>query len=189
MKAISSLILTVLLLVPSLARAEHGLPSATDIPQLVAEYKADLDELAAEYYLDPGEFPNFDEPRFNRLVGYARILLERARISVDRGDVCRSVVWLYHSVRLLDRATNFAISANMSGSGHSDDLASLSEFRAETLLEDAIVLAGEDVPPFALSIALAMEEIGDQDGNNDEGDWARAVRAYAIGICVLFRSL
>lgn len=189
MKLLVSLTLTLSLLVPTLVRAEHGPPTASTVEVRVAQYQADLDELAIEFGFEPGEITTFDEPRFNRLMGYARILLERARTSADRGDLCHSVRWLAYSVRFLDAATNFGINAGMPGFGFSDDLASLSEFRAETLLEDLIVIAGDDVPPFALTFALRMEEIGDADGNNEEGDWATAARAYAVGVCVLARFL
>ena len=171
MKMFASLTLALFVLLHSLARADHGPPTAADVDELVGQYADRIDELAEEYGFELGELPTFDEPFFNRLLGHARVLVERTRTSLDHGDFCRATIWLYHSVRVLDRATNFGIAANMSGFGHSDDLASLTRARVEFFLEDLIVLAAaEGVPPHVLMIAAALEEAGDAlNAPGDEG--------------------
>lgn len=171
-----------------ICRADHGDPTAGTVDELIAELQADLDELAVEYGIEPGEQPNFDEPYFNRLVGQARIDLETARQRIDRGRICRGMKRLTRSVRRLDRATRFAQAQNMSGSGFSDDLASLTAARSQFFLEDLIVLAAEDpgVPDDAIDSAIESEILGDEAaGGPDSGDWEQSMRHYTRGVCVL----
>ncbi len=168
-------------------RADHGGPNVETVAELIDQFEADLDELADEFFIEPGEQPNFDEPFFNRLVGRARITLEIARFRVARGRVCSGMFWLTHTVRLLDRATKFGIAQNMSGFGFTDDLASLAAARAQFFLEDLIVLASEDpsVPELALQIAIEAEDEGDDLGGPDSGNWTPALRLYTRGVCIL----
>lgn len=191
MKAIPSLILSLFFLLPTLAIADHGPPSAANVDELVDELNYRIAELAEEYFLEPGEQPNFDEPRFNRLVGAARIAVDRAQKHVSRGRPCLGMRWLARSVWLLDRATRFAIEANMSGSGHSDDLASYTRAIAEFITEDLIQLTayGSDVPPVILAIAIALEAEGDELQQSDVGNWSPSMRRYTAAFCLIHRFL
>jgi hypothetical protein len=189
MRCISALVCTVFLLLPQTARAEHGPPTATSVDELVEELAGDLEALAAEYGFGAGDQPGFDEPQFNRLVGFARVDLEHARLAVDRGDVCLGLAFLGRSVWHLDTATHFAQLVGMSGSGYSDDLAGLNSFRAETFYEDLIVLAPQEavIPPAVLELAEALEELADDFGlPGEEANFAGGLRFYTAGVCLLF---
>jgi hypothetical protein len=185
------LLLSILIFLPTISSADHGPPSASSPDELILQLSERLDDLADEYFLAPGEQPNFDEPRFNRLVGAARIALERARRQLNRGRVCLGIRWLSRSVSLLDRATRFAIKVNMSGSGFSDDLASYTRAIAEFTTEDLLVLAASDpgVPPLVLTFALALEAHGDELQQSDVGHWAPSMRHYTAAFCLLVRFL
>jgi hypothetical protein len=158
-----SLLLSILIFLPTLASADHGPPSVSSPDELVLQLSERFDDLADEYFLAPGEQPNFDGSRFNRRVGTPRLAVERARPQVTRGRVCLGMRWLSRSVWLLDRATRFAIKVNMSDSGFSDDLASSPRAIAEITTKDLLVLAASapGVPPLVLTIALALKAQGE----------------------------
>jgi hypothetical protein len=178
------LIALLALAAPSPACAEHGEPSASSVPELIVDLGTRLDELAGEFGFDPHSLPDFDEPRFNKLLRRARTSLDQARSHVERGQACEGIFKLARSVSQLEHAADYGAAQDMSGWGFASDLASQASFIAESFLEELIVLAGQEgADPSSLDLAVGSEEIGDALRQDEE--WTAAVVEFVAGTCAL----
>jgi len=144
-------------------------------------YHDRLENLVRDFGFDAGEQPTFDEPKFNKLMGRSRVAAGRAMARSERGRPASSAFWLSRCVAIADRATDFAIAANMSGSGYSDDLAGYGAFITQRLY----VELGEeaDIPVWAV---MYLEQLHDNAlASYNEEDWSRASRSWAYGVLII----
>jgi hypothetical protein len=171
--------------------AEHGGPNASSVAGLADHYLERLDEIADDFGFEPGDQPNFDEARFNRLVGKARIALDRGIGLIERGRVCAGMSQLTRCTSLLGHATDFAIEQNMSGSGYSDDLASFLSGVTEFFLEDLLAIAPYEggIPSWIVDWARVAYERGKALRKVNVDEWSASMRAFSLGTCLIFRSL
>lgn len=179
---VAGLAIGVSLLFPPAVLAGHTDPLPSDLESVICELVVDLDVLLGEFDLQVGEF---GDDRLNRALDKARTYVAAARDRATLTEITEVARDLRAAMRELEKGA--AVPA--SGSGFSDDLASLGSFFAEVFVEDLMTLSAQLGAATAETVAAATSHFDDGALARDEGEWEAALAHFSKAIRLLDREL